>query len=114
MRTTFTQRVTRVVELFFGPEPVGAAGMSRLAGYNQRALSGTGTRPYWGLSGSPEKQYAGAILNPQSFVGGTQMGAQGRAVPIEQAVALPNARLPKATADSVSPFADYLSYEGGS
>ena len=112
MRKVFGPQIKRIIETIYGPEPIGVAGMDRLMGYNQRMLSGSGTRPYWGLNGSPELTENGPAVNPQ-FNGNVLVAAQGNSIPVEQAAALPSGRVPSKVSSAVSPqFADYMSFEG--
>jgi hypothetical protein len=90
------QTMTRVVEFLAGPEPRGAANASVLMGYQERALNGLEVRQYTGMQGDPTTTFSGPVKSPQTFRGSVQMGAQGLAIPIDVAVALPSATFPAA------------------
>lgn len=104
----------KVLVTVYGPDAISEASADRQLAYMQQELSGRGVRPYWGLSGSAETTFNGPVLNPQSFVGPTQMGAQGLSIPEGERVSLPSSKRPDAGSGdgAPNPFADYTSYEG--
>jgi hypothetical protein len=113
-RTTFHQTVQRLLEVVLGVEPIGAAGMNRLQGYNQQMLGGIGQQMHTGMSGDPGGNFDGPMVNVQTYVGQTQMGAQGLSVPLDPAVALPSPDSPDGLPNVASPeFGDYMGFEYG-
>lgn len=101
----FRQTVTRVVEDILGPEPVGRAGMTRLATYQQLMLSGRSTNAHFGMRGEPNMSFTGLVASPQKFQGAAQMGANA-GFTVQAWPALPSAQappgLPGATAGAVN------------
>jgi hypothetical protein len=91
----FRQTVTRVVEDILGPEPVGKAGMTKLATYQQLMLSGRSTNAHFGMRGDPSMSFMGLVASPQKFQGAAQMGAN-TGYTVQAWPALPSGHAPPA------------------
>lgn len=104
----FRQSIRRAIELVYGPEPIGQAGIERLAAYNRMELSGMpgGGLPHFGMKGEANMTYTGLVASPQSFQGQAQMGSNANFT-VQAFPALPNDFAPPAlpaSMDLMDPF----------
>jgi hypothetical protein len=97
MARSFRSPRQMVREIFYGPEPVGAAGAAMLARYSHGQLDGgplDGT-PHFGMKGEANMTWAGLTVSPQSFQGSAQLGSIPNP-PVLEYPALPNSTAPYA------------------
>lgn len=92
---TFPAPVQRVLELVYGPEPVGRAAARRIATYEELDLSGRSGFPHFNMRGDPAMSFGGWVASPQQFQGAAQMGSTPDVV-IQEYPALPSEQVPPA------------------
>jgi hypothetical protein len=93
----FAPTIRRIIEVIYGPEPIGEAGIERLATYNRMELSGQpgGGFPHFGMKGEANMTFTGLVASPQTFQGQAQMGAT-TGFTVQEYPALPSPDAPPA------------------
>lgn len=91
----FAPSIRRVIEVIYGPEPIGRATVAGTTFYEEMDLSGRSGYPHFNMTGDPALTYGGWVASPQQFQGQAQMGST-KDVIVQEYPALPAEQVPPA------------------